>query len=157
MNVSRYVFVAVNSLDLLTVGVVALASMATITTLSGPDSIVAKVLTVVGLLPGILGVTLLTLLVNLARKDREVAVLRVLGVKRTDILMAFTQRAFLLGLAGACTGILAGMGIAIVMSVQVGIEMAALALLVCLGASLVGGAFAGKTVWQLQIAEVMRE
>ena len=157
MNVSRYVFVAVDSLDLLTVGVVALASMATITTLSGADSIVAKVLTVVGLLPGILGATLLTLLVNLARKDREVAVLRVLGVKRTDILMAFTQRAFLLGLAGACTGVLAGIGIAIVMSVKVGMEMAALALLVCLGASLVGGAFAGKTVWQLQIAEVMRE
>ncbi len=144
-------------MDILTLGVVALASMATIVTLCGADSILAKVLTVVGLLPGILGVTLFTLLINLARKGREVAVLRVLGAKRMDILVAFTQRAFLLGLAGAFTGILVGIGISIVTSVPVGIENATVALVVCLGASLLGGAFAGKTIWQLQIAEVMRE
>ncbi len=157
MNVSKYLFIGFGLLDELTLAVISLGSIAVVLTTAGTVSALLKVIIVAGMLPGIMSATFLMLMINLSKKEREVVILRVLGTKKKDILFAFVEHACFLGLVGTIVGILGGFGISSLIEPQATMETALASLFACLSASLVGGAIAGRTVWEIKIAEVIRE
>ncbi|MFH0848904.1 MAG: FtsX-like permease family protein [archaeon] len=110
-----------------------------------------------GIQLGVFSAMMLTLILELMNKKHEVAILRVLGAKRRDILESVLLRSLLIGAIGLAAGIGIGVLIGVLMEAAAAVELIATAATLTLGVSLAGGTGAAKSFWNLKASEVLRD
>jgi len=160
MNASRYLFASfTRSEALATTEIVVSTAAAVILGSSLSMSWFSLALSVSGLFLGVFLVVMFTISLQVSSKRREVAILRALGAKRSNLLRAFLLRTAYLAIAGCVLGVVIGYCTAIVTAEcsLLSSEIVGFAVAVSLASSFGGGATATRKLSDLKIGEILRQ